>query len=354
MILSAYRRPSSMSGHLTRTLLLGLIAFLTTDPSMAQIAQDFRMYPDPQQGISTQRAYFVYQAAAATAIHDAVMVRNEGTTPLRLSLFAADATTASHGGVAVATRRGDTPSEAGAWLTLSQTELHLKPGGERSVPFTVRIPDDLVPGEYAASLVAQRAGETDDEAQAGPMGVRFIPRFAVTVLVTVPVSGTAALEPRLEITDLRATTGARQQAVIGDLSNTGNDGLAKAEGRLTVRQTDGALVSEVPVRLGYFLAGDNLDYRVGLEQELAAGEYDVTLSLTHALGREELTRRLFLGELPEIPVLSPDDPTMSRAKPAGLPQWVFIAIGAASISISLLVLLLAVQSRRLARARLRV
>ncbi len=86
-----------------------------------------------------------------------MLVRNESEEPQRLSLFTADTMTASRGGIAVASHSLDIPKHAGAWLTLSQTELDLKPGEDRSVPFTLRLPRDLAPGEYAASIVAQRA-----------------------------------------------------------------------------------------------------------------------------------------------------------------------------------------------------
>ncbi len=343
------RRDNSL---LTRAFLLALMTILATPSTFAQVAHGFRLLPDPRRSVSSQRAYFVYQSAAGTVIADTLSARNDSDQALRLKLFAADAVTASRGGVAVATRANDTPKQAGAWLRLSDTELTMEPGEHRSVPFTLSLPQDLAPGEYAASIVAQRAVEQVGR-QSGPLGVRFIPRFAVTVLVTVPGSAATVLRPHLEITDLRAAAGTRRQTIVGDLGNTGNDGLDRAEGKLTVRQTQGALARDIPVRLGYFLAGSDLAYRIGLEPALPAGEYDVTLSLAHRQGTVELTRRLYLGETPEIPVLRADAPAAPSPTPAGLPRWVFMAIGAAGISIALLLLSLIVQSRKLARARLR-
>lgn len=352
MITLAQRpQPGTNRCHLTWAFMFGLSTLLATPPTQAQIAHDFRLLPDPQRTISSQRAYFVYEAAAGRVIEDAVLVRNVSERSLRLSLFSADAVTASRGGLAVGTRMNDTPERAGAWVDITQSELILAPTEDRSVPFTLKLPSDLPPGEYAASIVAQQA-EEGEEQQAGPMGVRFVPRFAATVLITVPGASADALLPQLEITDLKAPPDSRQQTVIADLSNTGNDGLQEARGSLTVHEPDGPLVREMPVRLGYFLARDDLDYRIGLEQELAAGEYDVTLSLTHKRGTVELTRRLYLGELPKLPVVRHETVSKLPVGPPRLPQWVFMAIGTAAISIALLLALLAVQSRRLAKARL--
>lgn len=351
MLLANPNDPHPGTSRRIRAVLLGLAMAFAGAPADAQVAHGFRLLPDSQTTISTQRAYFAYEAAAGRVIQDGIVVRNETEGPLRLSLFAADTVTASRGGIAVASRRGDPPEHAGSWLDISQDELTLEPEEARVVPFTLRLPPALSPGEYAASIVAQRAGE-DDAGEAGLMGVRFIPRFAVTVLVTVTGSETDALQPDLGITDLRARTGRRQQTVIADLSNRGNDGLDRAEGLLSVRQTDGVLVQEMPVRLGYFLARDDLDYRIGLQPEVAAGEYDVTLSLSHRLGTVELTRRLYLGAVTEIPVVRAE--TLTESSPSGaptLPRWVIYAIGAAGISIVLLMAIVAVQSRRLSRER---
>ncbi len=327
----------------------GLAALLAAGPISAQVVHDFRLLPDPRQSVSAERAYFAFESAAGMVIRDHLTVRNDSGERLRLSLYAADAVTASHGGIAVATRLGEVPERGGSWLEVSASEISLDPGEERAVPFTVRLPADLPPGEYAASLVAQRAEEKDRGAS-GPVGVRFIPRFAVTVLLTVP--GPEPLRPALEIADLEAVNGARQQAVVADLGNPGDDGLARAAGALTVRRTDGRQMQEIPVRLGYFLAGDSLDFRVGLERVLAAGEYDVTLSLTHEGGTAELTRRLTFGELAAVPVIRAQTGSRPAAADGSyLPPWLLATIGGGVLVIAFLVALLAVQSRRLARLR---
>ena len=97
-------RPRADRRQLPRAFLLLLLTFSATRPSPAKVTHDFRLFPDPQSTVSSQRAYFVYEAFAGDVIDDAVLVRNESDVPQRLSLFPADAMTASHGGVAVATR----------------------------------------------------------------------------------------------------------------------------------------------------------------------------------------------------------------------------------------------------------
>lgn len=353
MTLADRPRPYRRGYRLARASLLGLMALLATHPTPAQVAHDFRLLPDPQRSASSQRAYFVFEGTAGQTIEDVVVVRNQSEESIQLSLFSADAVTASRGGVAVATGSNDTPKGAGAWLDISQTRLTLAPGDVHSVPFTVSLPGDLTPGEYVASIVAERIRE-GESGEIGSSGVRFIPRFAVTVLVRLPGSGADALRSHLEITDLKASTSSGHQMVVADLTNSGNAGLAKAEGNLTVSRTDGVRLQEMPVRLGFFLAHDSLDYRIGLEQELAAGEYDVTLLLTYVRGTVKLTRRLYLSKPQELPVVRAETLSELSENQPPLPRWMVLTIAAAGISIALLILLLIVQSRRLARARSKV
>ena len=44
----------------------------------------------------------------------------------------------------------------------------------------------MAAGEYGATIVAQPAELAESEAQNGPVGIRFIPRTAATVLLTIP------------------------------------------------------------------------------------------------------------------------------------------------------------------------
>lgn len=205
--------------------------------------------------IDSEALFGIHQRTPNQSITDAVLVKNTGNEPIRLMLYAANAKTAANGGVAIAAESGETPSLAGTWIQLAESEVTLQPEEERSIPFTLNIPDGISPAEYGATIVAQPAQEAEAGEQSGPVGVRFIPRTATTVLLTIP--GPNPLQSQLEIASLRAETDNTQE-IIADLHNVGNDGLEKTEGTLTIRDVNGTTVKEIPLELGYFLAGDTL------------------------------------------------------------------------------------------------
>ena len=342
-----------LTHHLNRFILASFFCLFTlfvTHPVFAQGGHTFRLMPDPDVTISSNRAYFVYESAAGSAMSDAVVVRNAGNEPIELALYAADAKTASNGGVAIGTKLGDTPQAAGTWIQLSETQISLQAGEERSIPFTVQIPEGMSPAEYGAAIVAQPADSAQDEGQSGPVGVNFIPRTAATVLLTIP--GVEALQPKIEITSLRAETDTAQE-IIADLRNSGNTGVEKTSGTLNIRDANGTVVQEIPLQLGYFLAGDELIYRANLDSELNAGEYDITLSLAYGDQTVEQSTRLSFGQLEEIEIVTAETETTAEVvvQPTIPTEWL-IAGAAVIVSVLLLLILFVwVQLRRASRMR---
>lgn len=335
---------STPAGHV-RALIVAVLLGLSLFSDIYAQTHTFRLYPDPAVTSSTNRAYFVYEAAAAgTVMADGVLVVNSGSQPVHLSLYPADAMTASNGGVAIGTPFGEAPRATGTWIQLSESEFTLDPGEERSIPFTVTIPDGMSPGEYAATIVTQEAesSEAEEEEEGETFGIRFIPQAATTVLITIP--GPEPLQPQLEITQLQATTNNGRQVLLAELRNTGNRSLENSEGTLSIREMTGALVQEIPVRLGYFLAGDSLTYRASLDLALDVGEYDVTLSLTNQDKSVEQTSRLSLAAPEEVPIVrvTPEaqSPTASpELQPAeSWPSWLIMAAAGGGVFILLLMI----------------
>ena len=247
---------------------IALCCFLLTLvlTASAQASVNFRLYP--ASNISSEDGYFAYAAQAGTTIEDSVALRNVSNQPVRLQLFPADAMTASSGSVTAKTGWDDVPQAGGAWLDLTSQVVELAAEEERIIPFALIVPDETPAGEYAASIVAQLADSTENVT-----GIQFIPRFAVTVMTTV--AGAEPLEARLEVGGISAETGRTSHTLITQLHNSGNDGINRVTGQLTVTDMNQQTVVTEPIQLGYFLAGDTLNYRSDLGQ-LPAGDYNAT------------------------------------------------------------------------------
>jgi hypothetical protein len=330
--------------RLRLAILFTLLSFLGSSPVQAQNAHTFRLYPDPNLTTSSNRAYFVYEAAPGTIIQDSVLVVNPSSESIHLSLYPADAVTAANGGISIGTTLGEMPTATGSWLQLTESEVTLEPAQEgdkataHSLAFTLTIPDNIPPGEYAASIVAQPADALETSEQTAPVGVRFIPRTATTVLITIP--GPEPLQANLEITTLRAETNNDQQVIVAELSNTGNAGIPKTEGTLTIRETNGTEIHQRAVNLAYFLAGDSLSQRLNINPPLVDGEYDVILSLNYQDKTVEQSLRLPILQPTPVPTVVPEPLTPDGDEELPIPQWMIIAGAVGGLLLLLLLLVI--------------
>ena len=274
------------------SLLACLVIGVNPNPTFAQTGLTFNLSLKSDLSRSLQNSYFHYEATAGEIVEDVVVVQNLGPEPVQLALYAADAQTADNGGITFP-NKDKSLSDAGMWLKLTENELTLAPNERREVPFSLAIPAGIT-GEHAAGIVAQRLDLANTTSQGS--GVTFVPSVGMTVLVNI--AGTVA-QQKLEITELTSKTSRGQQAIIATLHNSGNVGL-HTEGNLTIQQTNGTIEREIPIRLGYFLAGDTLTYPIALNSALPAGDYDITLSLDHEGGNVQQVARLSFSQPAEI------------------------------------------------------
>ena len=337
------------------TMLFGLFTVLLTPPTFAEGGHTFRLYPYRPSQLSPD-AYFVYDSAqAGTVMQDAVLVVNPSSEPVHLSLYAAKAVTGSTGGIAIGANLGEEATDTGSWIQLDTNEVTLpatppsapdEPKQVSSLPvgFTLNIPDNVPPGEYVATIVAQPVETAEGEEDNGPVGIRFIPRVATSILITVP--GPEPLQSKLDITSLNTETDSSQE-IIAELHNSGNDGIPKTTGNLTIRDTNGTEVQQVPLQLGYFIAGDKLTYRANLDSPLEPGEYDITLSLAYGDQLVEQTTRLPFGVTESPP--PPPEPEDQSSSPESEDFTIWIIAAAASI-VGVLLLLIIIVWRQLRRS----
>ena len=129
------------------------------------------------------QSWFVYGLPAGTTKQDAVVVENTGDRPVSVRLYPVDATHTSDG--AFALRNEDEPrKDVGSWIILSRASLRLGPGEKQEVPFAVRLPPGLPPGDYAGGIIVQN-DELSRRSGEG-MQVSILSRLGVRVYESVP------------------------------------------------------------------------------------------------------------------------------------------------------------------------
>lgn len=149
----------------------------------------------------TDRENFRYTVDPGATVSDELVVTNHGEGTLSLDVYAADGYTTSAGQLDVLTRDeensdADNSDETGsvnvgAWLEPGVGQVRLEPGESADVPFTLRVPDDATPGDYAGAILTSRT-VTADEA-----GLDYETRSGIRVYLRVA----GDLEPSLTVTD---------------------------------------------------------------------------------------------------------------------------------------------------------
>ena len=273
-------------------------------PAQAQSTGSFGLRPeDPTQ------AYFRFTAEPGQVIHDTLMALNDSDTELTLKVTVSRASTALTGGLAF---DGTLPKagEAGSWLTMNLVpgEVVVPARSGIELPFSLIIPKEVPPGDYAFGFVATPRAAKPAEPTAAGFQVQVVSQAAVSVLITVP--GADEEQPTAIVRDVSFIKEADGERLAVTIANEGNVGW-QGQGTLTLTAPSGEVVLKREFHVGYLLAGDAIPYPIAPDAPLAAGDYTVEVDLGH--GTTPYAKTLVLAEpvtdLPET--ASPVQPNSS-------------------------------------------
>ncbi|GAA2011278.1 WxL protein peptidoglycan domain-containing protein [Microbacterium ulmi] len=152
MRVRAPRRPAT-SPRLVPAVLLGLA--LAVLPGIGVAADTGNVTwgvraADNEHG--SERRNYAYQLEGGQSLQDAITVTNHSDAPLSLDLYAADGFTTTSGELDLLPR-SETSTGVGSWITLGAADVVIEPGESRDVGFTVAVPADVPPGDYAGGVV---------------------------------------------------------------------------------------------------------------------------------------------------------------------------------------------------------
>lgn len=213
--------PRSMLQRLGAVVVLG--AFLLGGASVAAPAvaaeADGSWEVDTVDGaFGTGRQNYTFAVEPGDRLEDALVVVNNGSAPVDLALYAADAFTTAAGQLDLRTR-DHAPSGVGAWLRMDVQAISLDPGESAEIPFTIAVPGDADAGDHMGGIITTPASSSN--------GSEPERRIAVRVHLRVG----HGFGPSLSIEDLSvdyagSPLGAGLATVTYTLRNTGDTILA--------------------------------------------------------------------------------------------------------------------------------
>lgn len=238
--------------HRARTAgaaLLAALVFLLVLPAAPASAADAGDTADDvnwtvrtdSNDFGSDRTNYSYAIDPGSTLTDGIVVANRGEEPIDLEVYAADGFTTQDGALSLVLA-DEKSTGVGAWITPGQETVTVAPGATASIPFTVSIPEDATPGDYAGGLVTSLT--VPDAAT----GVNVDRRLGIRVDLRVG----GELAPALAVEDLSVSwDGGLNPFAGGDatvtytLHNTGNATIS-ADPASTVGGVFGLLATQAP------------------------------------------------------------------------------------------------------------
>ena len=222
--------------------------------------------------------YFLHTIDPGSALVDEAKVINDGTAPIQLDLYVADARTAINGGTSFA-NTSVTSSEAASWVTVDANRVSLQPGEQQIVEFTIDVPAETSPGQYIAGLVVQ---PNADEVKAADgegteFGAKVVHRVGIAVVIEVPGPAVVDLSfSDLKIRDVDDEGTTLSYAVV----NTGSV-MVQGSGTFTITDPDGGEVAAIAFEMDTVLPGDDGLFLLPYDGLLEDGEYQLWATLDY-------------------------------------------------------------------------
>lgn len=139
------------------------------------------------------RPNFSYDVEPDDVIQDSIRVRNFGTEPLPLEIYASDAITTDSGAIDLLPA-GEEPTAVGRWIVLSAAQIEVPAQSFVDVPFAMAVPAGAESGDHVGGIVTSYRSRATSGGQQVVLDRRLGSR------VQVRVGG--ELEPMLEISDV--------------------------------------------------------------------------------------------------------------------------------------------------------
>lgn len=242
-------------------------------------APQFGIRPANPTAETSTGGYFTLKAQPGETLKDAVIVANPGTVPVKLLLYAVDATSGQNGGAVYL--NNDAPrKDVGAWIALEQTTVDVPPQKQTTVNFTMAVPKEARAGQHLGGIAAQlvpadsNATATGGDKSAG-FGITTVTRALTAMLVDV---GGSPGTPSLKINGAQIADVDGLPTLTLAIQNDGN-ALVKPKGNVTLLDAAGKTVLDSPLALDTLIPQSTIAYPVQADPPTTPGTYKVRATL---------------------------------------------------------------------------
>lgn len=186
--------------HLLATATVGLLSipFVASAVAQSEGPQDdlttWGVVPADADGNPDGRISFRHEVEPGETITEHAVVTNYSEQPVVFSLEGAPGTISTDGSFDVLDA-DELEEGRGSWITIQDT-VDVEAASSVTIPFTIDVPEDALPGDHPAGIVVGLAG---DAAGTDSLAVGFDARVGLRLHLRVD----GEIEPRLEVRELQ-------------------------------------------------------------------------------------------------------------------------------------------------------
>jgi hypothetical protein len=305
-------------------LVAGALALLLTGTaSAADPSVSFSL--EPRSPSSQPSGYFIIPSPPGKQVKESAVLRNFTQQTITVSLAAVDGSSGQYGGVTYGMPQ-DPVKKVGAWISLDQTQVVIKPGDAVEVPFTVSVPADAPTGVNVGGIAAWIPAATEGSTTTSEgFGAQIIIQTRRVVAVEVNVPGDSA--PVLVISGVTPTARASGMELDIAIANTGH-GLASGKGSIDVPSAG----FHKDFTLEDVLPGTSITYPIAWSRNPDQKTYDTKVSISYNGESADWSGSFSVGQTVVSELQNRQTNPSPAASGSKLPLGVLIAIIAGAVA----------------------
>jgi hypothetical protein len=194
---------------------------------------------DPENPLT--KSWFIYTLGPGETKRLEVDVINSSNKPMDIKIYPVDAVTTQDGAFAPEPEDKEKVS-VGAWITLSKSEVSLRPKETTTIEFTIKVPENVEVGDHMGAIIAQNKEIPEVEEETA---MRIVTRVGARIYLTIP----GEIIRKLEFEKFTWKLEEREVIFHLDLSNKGNVRISP-KGEIEIKNIFGKVVDklEIPER----------------------------------------------------------------------------------------------------------
>ncbi len=272
----------------TRILVVGLLGFFALAGFCYAISYGgLGIYPNKSEWNeqdSLTKSWFIYTLKPGEVKEAKVDVINQSDQPAEVKIYPVDAVTTKDGAFAPQSEDRER-IDVGAWITMSASELSLKPNEAKTVDFTIKVPENAEVGDHMGAIIVQ--SKETPKAEKGT-AMKVVSRVGARIYLTVP--GEIIKELELEEFSYKIEEG--QVVFYLTLTNKGNIRISP-KGEIEIKDKSGNAVDKIKITEREVFPKDTIvlptrweKTKVGKFNALATVSYGTEKNLTKELSFE--------------------------------------------------------------------